>query len=322
MGKLAAIVMAAGISSRMGGFKPLLDIDGKSMIRRVVDLMLASGADPVVVVTGYRAGDVEEHLADTGVLFVRNERYYQTQMLDSLLAGATVLPSETERILISPADIPLVEDGTVQALLAAKGQFVRPLCRGKAGHPVILTRELLERLGDYSGSDGLRGAMDAYGITPVDVAVDDRGILLDGDTREEYAALLCRRREMTGESVRLQLDMRICLQAETVFLGPGCVQLLELIRTTGSILQACECMHMSYSKGWKMIREIEQQAGFAVLIRRHGGSDGGGSELTPEGIRFMETYRRMCGEIWEQGRSIFRRYFPDGRPAIHEGIGP
>ena len=207
MGKLAAIVTAAGMSSRMGGFKPLLDIDGKSMIRRVVDLMLASGANPVVVVTGYRAEDVEEHLADAGVLFVRNERYYETQMFDSLLAGATVLPSETERILITPADIPLVEYGTVQALLAARGQFVRPLCRGKTGHPVILARELLERLGDYSGSDGLRGAMEAYGITPVDVAVDDQGILLDGDTREDYAALLRLHREMTGRSVRRQPEL-------------------------------------------------------------------------------------------------------------------
>lgn len=207
MGKLAAIVTAAGISSRMGGFKPLLDMDGKSMIRRVVDLMLASGADPVVVVTGYRARDVEEHLADAGVLFVRNERYYGTQMLDSLLAGAAVLPSEAERILISPADIPLVEDGTVQALLAAEGQFVRPACRGKTGHPVILTRELLERLDGYSGSDGLRGAMEAYGITPVDVAVADEGILLDGDTREEYAALLRLHRERTGQSVRRQPEL-------------------------------------------------------------------------------------------------------------------
>lgn len=207
MGKIAAIVTAAGISSRMGGFKPLLDIDGKSMIRRVVDLMLASGADPVVVVTGYQAGDVEKHLADAGVLFVRNERYYETQMFDSLLAGATVLPSETERILITPADIPLVKEGTVQALLAAQGQFVRPLCRGKTGHPVILTRELLERLGDYSGFDGLRGAMEAYGITPVDVAVDDQGTLLDGDTRDDYAALLRLHREMTGRSVRRQPEL-------------------------------------------------------------------------------------------------------------------
>ena len=207
MGKVAAIVTAAGISSRMGGFKPLLDIDGKSMIRRVVDLMLASGADPVVVVTGYQAGDVEKHLADAGVLFVRNERYYETQMFDSLLAGATVLPSETERILITPADIPLVKEGTVQALLAAQGQFVRPLCRGKTGHPVILTRELLERLGDYSGFDGLRGAMEAYGITPVDVAVDDQGTLLDGDTRDDYAALLRLHREMTGRSMRRQPEL-------------------------------------------------------------------------------------------------------------------
>ena len=317
MGRLAAIVLAAGVSSRMSGFKPLLDIDGKSMIRRVVDYMRASGAKPVIVVTGYRAADVEAHLADAGVRFIRNRRYFETQMLDSLLLGAAALPDDVERVLISPADIPLIEGTTVQALLAAKGQFIRPVCDGKTGHPVVLARELLQQLRDYNGPGGLRGAMEAHGVKPVDVAVEDQGTLLDGDTREEYAALLRHRREMTREPVRLQLDMRICLQAESAFWGPGSVQLLELVRTTGSILQACECMHMAYSKGWKMIREIERQLGFAILTRRHGGSNGGGSALTPQGEQFLESYRQMCGEITEQSMRIFQRYFPDGRPTAH-----
>lgn len=309
MGKLAAVVIAAGVSSRMGGFKPLLDIDGKSMIRRVVSYMCASGADPVIAVTGYRAEDIEKHLADTDVLFVRNERYFETQMLDSLLLGVAALPEKTERVLISPADIPLVEETTVQSLLEAKGEFVRPVCKGKTGHPVILARGLLEKIKDYDGPDGLRGAMEAYGVTPVDVAVEDSGTLLDGDTKEEYAALLRHYRNTTGEPVPLQLDMRICIRGETAFWGPGCVQLLRLVETTGSILQACECMHMSYSKGWKMIREMEQQLGFAVLTRQHGGTNGGGSTLTPEGEHFLESYHRMCAEIMDHSQKVFQKYF-------------
>lgn len=317
MDNLAAIVMAAGASSRMEGFKPLLDIDGRSMIQRVVDYMRASGAKPVIVVTGYRAADIEKHLADAGALFVRNDRYFETQMLDSLLLGAGALPREADRVLISPADIPLVEEATIRSLLEAEGEFVRPVHKGKGGHPVVLTRELLEKIKDYNGPGGLRGAMEAYGVTMVDVAVEDSGTLLDGDTKEEYAALLRHHRSTTGGPVRLQLDMQVCIRGETTFWGPGCVQLLDLVRTTGSILQACECMHMTYSKGWKMIQEIEQQLEFAVLTRQHGDTNGG-STLTSEGEHFLETYRQMCGEIMEQGQKVFQRYFPDRRAAVYE----
>ncbi len=312
MGELAAVVLAAGVSSRMGEFKPLLDIDGKTMIRRVVDNMFAAGAEPVVVVTGYRAKDVEEHLRGRGVVFVRNERYFDTQMLDSLLLGAKALPAETRRILLSPADIPLVESATVQAILAAEGPFVRPVHHGRRGHPVVLSGELVSSLADYRGPDGLRGAMRSYGVKATDVAVEDRGTILDGDTREGYARLLRYCREKTGRPVHLQLDMRICLQGETSFFGAGCMQLLELIRTTGSIHSACQCMHMSYSKGWKMINEIERQLGYPVLARYQGGSCGGGSRLTAEGASLLGTYRQMCDEIREQGQRIFQRYFPGG----------
>ena len=83
-------------------------------------------------------------------------------------------------------------------------------------------------------------------------------------------------------------------------------------------MQACECMHMSYSKGWKMIREIERQLGFVVLTRQHGGTNGGGSALTPEGEHFLEAYRQMYSEIMEQSQKIFQKYFPEGRATAHK----
>ena len=137
MSKLAAIILAAGVSSRMGNFKPLLPVDGETMIRRVVGSMQKAGADPVIVVTGYKHEILEDHLTDCGVTFAHNEHYYSTQMLDSLLLGAAALPREAERVLITPADVPLVEEATVAALLHAQGDFIRPTYQGKPGHPVV-----------------------------------------------------------------------------------------------------------------------------------------------------------------------------------------
>ena len=105
MSGLAAVILAAGVSSRMGSFKPLLEIDGQTMAQRVADTMLEAGADPVVMVTGYKGDCLKDHLADKRITFVHNERYYNTQMLDSLLLGLEALPVDTKRVLVAPADV-------------------------------------------------------------------------------------------------------------------------------------------------------------------------------------------------------------------------
>ena len=311
MAELAGLILAAGVSSRMGAFKPLLPVDGQTMIRRVADMMRRAGADPVVVVTGYRGEELERHLGGLGLRFVRNERYYDTQMLDSLLLGLERLPGEAERVLISPADIPLVERSTVEALLAAEGEFVRPVFHGTPGHPVVLSRSILPALRAYSGEGGLKGAVDALGISVTDVPVEDQGTALDSDTRDEYAALLKYRRQQTRRPQKLQLDLQIGLRAETPFLGPRCAQFLELIQTTGSMLNACQCMHMSYSKGWGMINEVERQLGWPVLIRSQGGSNGGGSSLTERGAALLSAYRELQEDILAYSQAAFERYFSE-----------
>ena len=313
MSNLGAVILAAGASSRMGKFKPLLEVDGTSMVRRVTDMMRAAHATPIVVVTGYQSRQLEDHLAGLGLHFVRNDRYYETQMLDSLLLGLDALPDEVERILFCPADIPLVKEGTVATLLQASGDFICPSHEGKTGHPALISRKLIPLLRDYRGKEGLRGAIDACGIPITTVCVNDMGTTLDGDTKDEYAALLRYRRQETQRPQPLQLDLRICLQAETSFWGTDSAQFLELIQTTGSMLSACQCMHMSYSRGWNMINEMERQLGYPVLVRSQGGNNGGGSELTPLGAQFLHSFRQMQEELIQQSQAIFHRYFPNGR---------
>lgn len=312
MAELAGLILVAGVSSRMGAFKPMLLVDGQTMIRRVADMMCRAGADPIVVVTGYQGETLERHLEGLGLCFVRNERYYSTQMLDSLVLGLARLEG-SRRVLVSPADIPLVEPETVEALLAAEGEVVRPLFQGRPGHPVVLSRSVFPALRAYSGEDGLRGAIENLGISVTDVPVEDRGTALDGDTRDEYIALLKYRRQQTQRPQQLQLDLQIGLQAETSFLGPRCAQFLELIQTTGSMLSACQCMHMSYSKGWSMINEVERQLGYQVLIRSQGGSSGGGSSLTERGKDLLRAYREMQRDIEAYSQAAFAKYFPDSQ---------
>lgn len=189
MSKLGGVILAAGMSSRMKQFKPLMQVDGKSMIRHVVDLMHGAGAETVVVVTGHNRELIETHLKNAGVLFAFNPDYAHTQQLESLRIGLSALSGRADRILISPADVPLVSPETVQALLALKGDFVRPMYHGEAGHPVVLDAALIPMLMTYSGPGGLRGAVENSPCTLTELNVTDQATVLDNDTPEDFERL-------------------------------------------------------------------------------------------------------------------------------------
>ena len=184
--KCAAVVPAAGLSSRMGSFKPLLELNGKSMIYRTLDSLRAGGIERIVVVTGHRAEELEEAVAAPDVRFVRNLKYAQTGMLESVQLGLQSLLTEAfDCVFILPGDIPLVRPETMQALKsAAEGgaQIARPSYQGKAGHPVLLGQKAANELFFYTGPDGLRGFLKGQLSENVFVETDDPGILADADT--------------------------------------------------------------------------------------------------------------------------------------------
>ena len=192
MEKLAGIILAAGLSSRMGAFKPLLEIDGKSMARRVAELMQNAGADPVIVVTGHRHEELKAHLAGCGVRFVHNPDYASTQQLESLQLALAALPKDCGRVLVTPADIPLVRPDTVERLLAVEGDFIRPRFGERTGHPVVLAAGLVPDLLRYDGPGGLKGAVARSSCVVRDIDVDDPGVLMDNDTPEDFQRTLAR----------------------------------------------------------------------------------------------------------------------------------
>ena len=198
----AGIILAAGRSSRMGEFKPLLELDGLTMIRRVVGMMARAGCAPIVVVTGRQASLLEDHLSGEPVTFVHNPDYAGTQQLDSLCLGLTALEGRRGRALVCPADIPLVSDQTARQVLGSHALFARPVFGQKAGHPAALSLSLTPYLLSYDGPEGLRGAMEYGEITPVSLPVKDAAVVMDNDTPEDFrrSAVWCRRNRKDGET--------------------------------------------------------------------------------------------------------------------------
>lgn len=189
-GKIGAVVAAAGLSSRMGDFKPLLPFDGDTVLGRCLDNLLQAGATDVVVVIGHRAGDLETVLAGRPVLPVHNPDYARTEMFDSLCLGLRALPPDCERVLLTPGDVPWVSPGLIRALLAVEADFVCPRFGARRGHPVVLAGDQIPALLEFRGEGGLRGAVEALGLRTALVDTGEVGTSLDLDTPEDYQNML------------------------------------------------------------------------------------------------------------------------------------
>ena len=307
-----AVIAAAGKPSAMEEFRPMMRISGTTMIQREIDTLRQAGVDIVVVVTGYEGERLERHLAHRGVICLRNESYEKGEMLDSVKLGLNYLAGKCSEVLFLPADAPLFSARTLEAVLAGQGQAVVPACAGKSGHPVLLREKIFRQILDYTGGRGLRGALEAAGTAVEQVEVEDPGVLLEVDNREDYEEALAYEKARKT-SHRLYHEVRILLGREEVFFGPGTAQLLRLVDREGSLLSACKQMNMAYSKGWKMLKEAEEQAGFPFLTRRAGGADGGNSVLTEQGRAFLEAYRKMEEEVEAAAKEAFLTHFATAR---------
>lgn len=191
--RVAAIVLAAGQSRRMGGPNKLLaEIGGQPLVRRVVGEVLASPARPVVVVTGHQRERVEAALAGLPVALVHNPDFADG-LSTSVKAGIAALPPEADGAVICLADMPRIDAALIARLTAAfdpeRGALiVVPTFEGKRGNPVVWARRFFPELAALQGDVGARHLIGAYADAAVDVPVESRAVFVDVDTPDALAA--------------------------------------------------------------------------------------------------------------------------------------
>jgi molybdenum cofactor cytidylyltransferase len=190
--RIAAIVLAAGRSTRMGSNKLVAEIKGEPLIRVAVEQALASRADPVIVVTGHERERVEKALADLKVRFVHNPDFADG-LSTSLKAGLAAVPLEADGAIICLGDMPQVRAAMIDRLIAAfdpaRGALiVVPTIEGKRGNPVVWSRRFFPELAALEGDVGARHVIGTYGEALVEVPAD-RTALVDIDTPEALSAL-------------------------------------------------------------------------------------------------------------------------------------
>ena len=193
--RIAAVVLAAGQSRRMGTLnKLLITIDGTAMVRRVVDAIRASQASPVVVVTGHERERVEAALAGLGDLRIVVNPDYAKGLSTSLKAGIAALPGDVDGALICLGDMPLVASGELDRLMAAfnpvEGRAICiPTRRGQRGNPVLLGKQFFAELSGLSGDIGARDLIARHAELVAEVEMAGDGVLTDIDTPQALARL-------------------------------------------------------------------------------------------------------------------------------------
>ena len=125
--EIGALIVAAGMSTRMGEFKPMLSIGSISVAQRVVATLSQAGVSKIVMVTGYNATMLERHLSGNGIIFLRNDHYETTQMFDSVKIGLSYLLDKCDKVLFTPVDVPLFTAKTVKTILDSDAPW-RFLC--------------------------------------------------------------------------------------------------------------------------------------------------------------------------------------------------
>ena len=189
---IGAVVLAAGFSSRMGAFKPLLPIGGSTVLEEAITRFQKAGIENVTVVVGYKAEIIIPMIEQAGVNWILNDQY-ERGMLSSVLAGMRRLGLGVEAFFLLPVDIPLVKPRSITTLVEAydrsEARVVYPCFRGVRGHPPLLSTACIpsDLAGDYPG--GLRGFLSQYEQSAQEVEVADQAILMDCDTASDYTRL-------------------------------------------------------------------------------------------------------------------------------------
>ena len=198
MSRVAAILLAAGQSRRMGAFKPLLPFGNKTVIECCIDYLRDGGVETIVVVLGHRAEEVRKSLAGRELIFAINPDP-NSEMGASIAAGVSALRPSFEAALITLCDHPAVPSKIIFTLIETwkrGARLVIPTWKDRGGHPVLVDLSLKPELLNLSSRGGLRALFDAHKNDVERVPVDSPYIARDMDTWDDYRTL---HEEVTGK---------------------------------------------------------------------------------------------------------------------------
>ncbi|MFA5904921.1 MAG: DVU_1551 family NTP transferase [Desulfobacula sp.] len=191
--RLSAVIPAAGFSSRMKDFKPLLPFGDKTIVEQVIDLFKVNHITDIVVVTGHNHTEIEPFVRKAGALPVFNSDF-ESGMLSSIQKGVRNIRPENSGFFLLPVDIPAIRPSTVDVLIQkwaeSEDQILIPYFDDMPGHPPLISSRLKPDILSLSNGSTLRDLLLSQTHRTIPIKVYDRGILMDADDKKGYEAVL------------------------------------------------------------------------------------------------------------------------------------
>ena len=303
--RVGAVIAAAGLSTRMKQFKQLMKVGDMSFAERVVQSFRQAGVRDIVMVMGYRAEELESQLRGLGVIFLQNDDYAATQMFDSVKIGLRYVQDRYDRVFFCPVDVPLFRAETIELELSRTEALVLPVCHNRLGHPILFDASLIPHILSYEGERGLKGALDSLtGQTTCYLPIDDEGAIMDADNPDDMRYLI----DLHNAHL-LRAEVAVSIAGTKSFFDADTRLLLKQIEAFGSVQEACRRINISYSKGWKIIHDLEDELGDTIVERVAGGKNGGSSVVTQRGLRLIELYELFERRVSHDAALEFNRIF-------------
>ncbi len=199
---ISAIVLAAGLSTRMRAFKQLLPYGDRTVIEQIVSVLMTCSVDEIVVVVGHRRAEIRSALAHYPVKVAFNPRY-QEEMLTSIQCGWGETSAETAAVMHVLGDQPHLQLSVVRQLIAVdreqRSSIIVPSYNHRRGHPILLDAKYREEILALNETATMRDFMCAHADDIRHVAVETDSILRDMDTPADY------QRELNAFLTRYQM---------------------------------------------------------------------------------------------------------------------
>ncbi|MEG0919162.1 MAG: LysR family transcriptional regulator [Anaerovoracaceae bacterium] len=261
-----------------------------SQLEKTILTFWESGIRNILVMTSEsRHEKIEKSVAKKGVICISSGLKDEDEMFLYYKTGFEYLKSTCQWIFATPLVANHFTTNTLEQMLASGAKICNPFSHGTIYHPLLIHRDVIQPISQYDGDGGLREAIEHSGIPRAYVETENRIPIFDRPT--------------------FKPNLRVRLYNDQLFFGPGSAQLLKLIDKNKSVRVACEQMGISYSKGWKMLKLIEEETETTIVKRQQGGKNGGTAFLTEEGIFLLKKYdlfEYKCEEAMEQ---IFKEVF-------------